>query len=208
MEQSTHPIGKPERNTQNRIIALFRDELGYRFLGDRSDRLNNSNTEEDLLSAYLIQAGYTMPQISRAIYLLRLEADNPNRSSKIPIDYRVKLDGHLSQTGSFSVWPAILCRQWPGGALAFCLNSGGAAEPSPPAAARAALGAGPGQDAFVGGLDAPQLFLLRILHFWLDRKCPQVHVEFAGITTFRSAPFSWSRRNKPMENTLPWPYLL
>jgi len=147
MEQSTHPIGKPERNTQNRIIALFRDELGYRFLGDRSDRLNNSNTEEDLLSAYLIQAGYTMPQISRAIYLLRLEADNPNRSSKIPIDYRVKLDGHLSQTGSFSVWPAILCRQWPGGALAFCLNSGGGrgALPAGGGTGGAGSGTGPGR---------------------------------------------------------------
>ena len=27
-------IGKPERETQRRVIALFRDELGYRFLGD------------------------------------------------------------------------------------------------------------------------------------------------------------------------------
>jgi len=36
-------IGKSERETQNRIIALFRDELGYRYLGDWSDRTNNSN---------------------------------------------------------------------------------------------------------------------------------------------------------------------
>ena len=27
-------IGHPERETQDRIIALFRDELGYRYLGD------------------------------------------------------------------------------------------------------------------------------------------------------------------------------
>jgi len=27
-------VGKPERETQRRVIALFRDELGYRFLGD------------------------------------------------------------------------------------------------------------------------------------------------------------------------------
>ncbi len=31
-------VGKPERKTQNRLIALFRDELGYRFLGDWSER--------------------------------------------------------------------------------------------------------------------------------------------------------------------------
>jgi type I restriction enzyme R subunit len=50
-------IGKTERTTQNRVIALFCDELDYRFLGDRSDRTNNSNIEEDLLSAYLLTAG-------------------------------------------------------------------------------------------------------------------------------------------------------
>ncbi len=43
-------IGKPERETQNRVITLFRDELGYRYIGDWTDRDANSNIEEDLLS--------------------------------------------------------------------------------------------------------------------------------------------------------------
>lgn len=73
-------LGKPERETQNRVIALFRDELGYRYLGDWSDRPTNSNIEESLLASYLTKAGYTKEQISRAIYRLRTEADNPNRS--------------------------------------------------------------------------------------------------------------------------------
>jgi len=73
-------IGQPERATQNRVIALFRDELGYRYLGDWSDRLGNSNIDEPLLTAYLTKAGYAPEQIRRAIYLLRTEADNPNRS--------------------------------------------------------------------------------------------------------------------------------
>ena len=51
-------IGKPERLTQNRVIALFRDELGYRYLGDWSN-CNNSNIEEKLLSDDLIRAGYS-----------------------------------------------------------------------------------------------------------------------------------------------------
>ena len=72
-------IGKPERETQNRVIALFRDELGYRYLGDRSD-FDNSNIEEGLLTAWLTKNGYTPNQISRAIYLLKTEADNPSRS--------------------------------------------------------------------------------------------------------------------------------
>jgi type I restriction enzyme R subunit len=74
-----HNVGKPERVTQNRVIALFRDELGYRYLGDRCDR-DNSNIEEDLLTAYLTNCKHTPEQISRAIYLLRTEATNPNRS--------------------------------------------------------------------------------------------------------------------------------
>ena len=49
-------IGQPERVTQNRVIALFRDELGYRYLGDWTDRAGNSNIEEGLLTAYLTKA--------------------------------------------------------------------------------------------------------------------------------------------------------
>lgn len=73
-------IGKSERATQNRVIALFQNGLKYRFLGNRSDHPHNSNIEENLLSGYLMQAGYKREQISRAIYLLRLEADNLSRS--------------------------------------------------------------------------------------------------------------------------------
>ena len=73
-------IGKPERATQNRVIALFRDELGYRYLGDWTDRDGNSNIEEELLSAWLSKSGYSPQQISVALYKLRTEADNHNRS--------------------------------------------------------------------------------------------------------------------------------
>lgn len=46
-------IGQPERATHNRVIALFRDELHYRFLGDWIDRPNNSNIATGLLTDYL-----------------------------------------------------------------------------------------------------------------------------------------------------------
>ena len=42
------PFGKAERVAQNRMIALFRDELGYRYIGDWSDR-DNSNIETAVL---------------------------------------------------------------------------------------------------------------------------------------------------------------
>ncbi|MCY3003120.1 MAG: HsdR family type I site-specific deoxyribonuclease [Planctomycetota bacterium] len=73
-------VGTPERVTQDRVVKLFRDELGDRTLGDWTDRPDNSNIEESLLSAYLKKAGHSSERISRAIYLLRTEADNPNRS--------------------------------------------------------------------------------------------------------------------------------
>lgn len=73
-------VGKAERITQNRIIALFRDELEYRYLGDRSDRPDNSNIEEKELSAYLQEQGYAAQQISRALHILRTEASNHSRT--------------------------------------------------------------------------------------------------------------------------------
>jgi type I restriction enzyme R subunit len=73
-------IGKPERATQDRIIALFRDELKYRYLGDWTDRDGNTNIEEELLSAWLARNGYTPEQISAALHKLRAEADNHSRT--------------------------------------------------------------------------------------------------------------------------------
>ncbi|MGH9420660.1 MAG: hypothetical protein ACRD3J_11850 [Thermoanaerobaculia bacterium] len=52
-------LGQPERTTENRIIALFRDELGYRYLGDWTEREDNSNIDERLLSAWLKKCGYS-----------------------------------------------------------------------------------------------------------------------------------------------------
>ena len=73
-------IGKPERETQKRVTALFRDELHYSYLGDWSDRNGNSNIDERLLTDSLTQRGYTAAQISIALHRLRTEADNSNRS--------------------------------------------------------------------------------------------------------------------------------
>jgi type I restriction enzyme, R subunit len=73
-------IGQSERVTQNRVIALFREELGYDYLGNWQDRPNNSNIEESLLTKYLNSSGYTDAQIAKALYELRTAATNPNRS--------------------------------------------------------------------------------------------------------------------------------
>src|SRR5208283_4476104 len=76
-----HDIGEIERLTQNRIVKLFREQLGYQYLGNWEDRLNNSNIEEDLLRNYLInKAGYPVELVKRAMYKLQTEARNYDRN--------------------------------------------------------------------------------------------------------------------------------
>ncbi len=72
-------IGQPERATQNRVIALFRDELRYRYLGDWRDRDDNRNIETHLFTPFLTRTGYSPAQINKAITALCTEADNHSR---------------------------------------------------------------------------------------------------------------------------------
>lgn len=72
-------VGQAERVTQNRVLALFRDELGYRYLGDWTDR-HNDNIEESLLSPWLAARGHTPAQVSMALHRLRTEAGRHDRS--------------------------------------------------------------------------------------------------------------------------------
>ena len=65
----------PERLTQNRVIKLFQEELGYRYLGDWKDRVGNSNIEEEILASYLQRRGYSPAEISGALYQLRAATD-------------------------------------------------------------------------------------------------------------------------------------
>lgn len=73
-------VGQPERVTQNRVVDLFRYELGYRYLGNREYRSDNSNIEAELLTDYLLRNGYSQAQIARTIDRLHSEADNHSRS--------------------------------------------------------------------------------------------------------------------------------
>lgn len=46
-------VGQRERLTQNRVVQMFRQQLGDRYLGDWGDQANNSNIETDLLTNFL-----------------------------------------------------------------------------------------------------------------------------------------------------------
>jgi type I restriction enzyme R subunit len=73
-------VGEIERITQNRVVKLFCDKLGYKYLGNWEKRENNSNIEEELLSKYLIRKDYSKTQINKAIYDLKTTANNFNDS--------------------------------------------------------------------------------------------------------------------------------
>jgi type I restriction enzyme R subunit len=75
-----NPIGQAERVTQNRVVALFRDELGYEHLGDWSERAGNSHIEDVLLTTWLTQRGHVPTQISRVLDAVHREASNHNRN--------------------------------------------------------------------------------------------------------------------------------
>jgi len=72
-------IGKAERVTQERVIALFRDQLRYLFLGNWADR-ENRQVEEGLLRAWLQRRGHSPAQVGRVLDALGREANNPTRS--------------------------------------------------------------------------------------------------------------------------------
>ena len=68
-------VGQREKATQQRVIKLFVQELGYTYLGDFTDR-ENSNIEEELLVKYLTRKGYPLTLIRRALQYLQNTASD------------------------------------------------------------------------------------------------------------------------------------
>ncbi len=73
-------IGQVERRTQNRIIKLLTDKLGYEYLGNWQDREDNQPIEEQYLKAWLLKRGNPEPLIDRAIFELKKLAYADNKS--------------------------------------------------------------------------------------------------------------------------------
>lgn len=71
-------VGQIERATQNRVVKLFRETLGYDYLGDWHDRPSNRNIEEDYLRAWL-NGQYDEALITRAIAELQRVAGDQSR---------------------------------------------------------------------------------------------------------------------------------
>ena len=64
-------VGQVERKTQDHVVELFRDRLGFEYLGNWEYREGNSNIETALLEANLRARGYDDILIDKAIDRLR-----------------------------------------------------------------------------------------------------------------------------------------
>ncbi len=60
-------VGQIEKATQRRVVELFRNSLGYEYLGDWTDREDNSNIEQSYLRAFLKKQGHDEQLINRTL---------------------------------------------------------------------------------------------------------------------------------------------
>ncbi len=60
-------VGAIERVMRNRIVKLFKEQLGYEYLGDWKDRADNKNIEISLLKPFFRKQGYSEKLIERAL---------------------------------------------------------------------------------------------------------------------------------------------
>lgn len=77
-------VGQIERRTQKRVVDLFRNALGYDYLGnwiDRADKIGrpNRNIEDEYLRPFLERQGYPPELITRAIQQLTKVATDQSR---------------------------------------------------------------------------------------------------------------------------------
>jgi type I restriction enzyme, R subunit len=62
-------VGQIEKRTQARVVALFRDTLGYAYLGDWGERENNRNIEPERLR-YGVKARPELGEHHATVFLI------------------------------------------------------------------------------------------------------------------------------------------
>ena len=63
-------VGQREIQTQKRVLAFLRDELGYSYLGHWKGREGNSNLEETLLTDWLKHQGHSDKVVQKVLFEL------------------------------------------------------------------------------------------------------------------------------------------
>ena len=60
-------VGQVERKTQDRVVELFRNQMGYEYLGNWEYRDDNAHVEEKRLETNLLARGYDSNLTNKAI---------------------------------------------------------------------------------------------------------------------------------------------
>ncbi len=103
-------IGQREERTQARVVRLFRETLGYDYLGHWKDQIGKSNIEPDLLRNWLVKQNISNDLIKRAIHEFQRVAGNTtnrlyDRNAEVYdlLRYGVKISPGVGQN-NVTVW--------------------------------------------------------------------------------------------------------
>jgi type I restriction enzyme R subunit len=73
-------VGQIEKRTQARVVKLFRETLGYDYLGNWIDRDGNRNIEPELLTAFLKKQGHDDALIGKVLFQLEKASGDTSKS--------------------------------------------------------------------------------------------------------------------------------
>jgi hypothetical protein len=100
-------VGQKERETQNRLIRLFHEQLGYEYLGNWEERPENSNVEVERLRAWLKRRGHDERIIGKVLY--ELERAKALGGAKNLYDANREVYGLLRYSVMSSTRPLMTC---------------------------------------------------------------------------------------------------
>ena len=104
-------VGHAERVTQDRVIALFRDQLGYRYLGDWSERVGNSNIEQALLGREHVRLHALSPGVLDTPMQAQIRAADPTAFSQASRFRALHVNGELASPETIARRIAAFLRQ-------------------------------------------------------------------------------------------------
>ena len=82
-------VGQREIFTQQKVISLFKDALGYEFLGNWKGRFENSNVEEEILKGWLQRQGHSPKLIERVLVQLDKAGGLGDSKTLYDANYRI-----------------------------------------------------------------------------------------------------------------------
>lgn len=73
-------VGQIEKATQQRVVKLFQEKLGYDYLGNKIDGVDNRNIDDALARQFLKKQGYDDALITKALHQLNKVAGDQTKS--------------------------------------------------------------------------------------------------------------------------------